>query len=51
MSQQRRTRIPEEEWERHKATIQELFLEKNGTLTSEDGLISTMEKKHGFSAR
>ncbi|KAF2240405.1 hypothetical protein BU26DRAFT_572788 [Trematosphaeria pertusa] len=49
LHQCRRRRIPDEEWESHKLRIKRLFLEK--TLEGDDGLISTMEKECGFSAR
>ncbi|KAF2679512.1 ankyrin [Lentithecium fluviatile CBS 122367] len=49
-SRQRRTRISEEEWDKHKDTIRDLFLTQNKKLEGEDGLITIMEKNHTFSA-
>lgn len=51
MSQQRRSRIPDEKWEEYKDTIKRLFYEEKKTLEGEDGVISTMARDHGFSAR
>jgi hypothetical protein len=43
------TKIDEATWELHRSTITRLYVEKK--LEGEDGLIDTMTKKHGFTAR
>jgi hypothetical protein len=43
------TKIDEATWKLHRSTITQLYVEKK--LEGEDGLIDTMEKKHGFTAR
>jgi hypothetical protein len=43
------TKIDEATWELHRSTITRLYVEKK--LEDEDGLIDTMTKKHGFTAR
>ncbi|PSN70529.1 hypothetical protein BS50DRAFT_520393, partial [Corynespora cassiicola Philippines] len=50
MDQSRRRRISEEEWARHKGTIQRIYVVEDRPLLGEDGLMRTMERDHGFSA-
>lgn len=51
MNQQRRSRIPDVEWENRKDLIKQLFLDERKTLEGDDGLISILERDYGFSAR
>jgi len=51
MNRNRHPRIPEEEWERHKTPIKELYLGEGKVLLGEDGLVEIMKRDHNFFAR
>ena len=48
---QRRARIPDAQWERHKKVIQEYYVKQGKKLEGEGGLIDIMNQNHGFVAR
>ncbi|KAI3324108.1 ankyrin repeat-containing domain protein [Xylariaceae sp. AK1471] len=50
MDNKRRNRIPDEEWELHKETIEQLYLKQDKTLLGPDGVMEIMEKTYNFSA-
>lgn len=51
MSQQRRSRIPEHDWETHKSIIDNLYIKQNRKLEGKDGLMYAMKRDYGFFAR
>lgn len=51
MASQRRSRIPEAEWEAQKSRIENLFLREKRTLNGPDGVKEYMRRQHGFNAR